>query len=113
MRNLQGTLPPVPPAQVGIVAKAGGGQATATQLTAAFNTVATVATAADSVVLPAAVQGLEISVQNDGANSMQVFGLGTDTINGAAAATGVAQAATKLGFYVCHADGKWLRLLSA
>ena len=52
-------------------------------------------------------------MQNDGAASMQVFANGTDTINGTAGGTGVAHANGKLALYVCHADGKWLRLLSA
>ena len=38
--------------------------------------------------------GLRVLVRNSAANSMQVFGAGTDTINAVATATGVAQAAT-------------------
>jgi hypothetical protein len=113
-RTSQGTLPPVANSTVGVVALAGGGRSAATPLlSGGFNTVATVATATDSVVLPPAVQGMEIFVQNDGVAAMQVFANGADTINGTAGATGVAHAAGKLAIYVCHADGKWLRLLSA
>ncbi len=76
----------------GLTALAGGAKAGATPLTGMFNQVATVATAADSVLLPAAVDGRDITVRNDGANACQVFAP-TETINGVATATGVAQAA--------------------
>jgi hypothetical protein len=47
---------------------------------------------------------------------MQVYGSGTDTINGVVTATGVAQAAGKTGIYVATTTGAaaaWFRLLSA
>jgi hypothetical protein len=47
---------------------------------------------------------------------MQVFGSGTDTINGVATATGVAQAAGVAALYLCTAVGavnKWNRFLQA
>ncbi len=64
-----------------LVAKASGNQGNATPLTAEVNRVITVGTAADSVALPASVVGLTIFVINHGANSMQVFGAGTDTVD--------------------------------
>src|SRR5688500_231683 len=79
----------------GITAFAGGGQTSATQLTSAVNRLSTVATNADSVKLPpvsAADVGIEVEVINDGAATVQVFGSGTDTIDGVATATGVALA---------------------
>lgn len=102
----------------GLTAHAGGGQASATALTGAINVVATVGTAADSVKLPApTLVGQEVVVINNAAvNSMQVFGSGTDTINGAATGTGVAQAAGKTATYVAVTIGtaaQWFRLLSA
>jgi hypothetical protein len=98
----------------GIVAHAGGGQASATLLTASVNRVATVGTAADSVKLPVSVAGMVVQLVNDdAANSMQVFGSGTDTINDVATATGVAQAAGKAATYSCPVAGKWYRNLSA
>lgn len=102
----------------GLVAHAGGGQANALVLTGQFNSVDTVATAADSVKLPApSFPGQEIQVLNNAAlNSMQVFGSGTDTINGVATGTGVAQAAGTLAIYKAMTTGtaaKWFRLLSA
>ena len=106
-----------------LTAFAGGGQANATLLPNGSNVVATVATAADSVKLPLSAPGAMITVVNTSANSMQVFGSGTDTINDVATATGVAQAAGKIAIYVCTTGGKiapdtpvagkWYRNLSA
>lgn len=99
-----------------ITAFAGGGQANATQLSATNNNIATVATAADSIKLPLAKPGLVLRIRNSGANSMQVFGSGTDTINGVATATGVAQAAGTSAEYFCikaAPAGTWFRNLSA
>lgn len=100
-----------------IAAHAGGGQTSATALTTTINVVSDVASAADSVKLPLAAAGAKVYVVNAHAsNSMQVFGDGTDTINGVATATGVAQAAGKSATYVCVKSapaGKWFRVLSA
>lgn len=102
----------------GLTAHAGGGQASALLLTAQFNRIDTVGTAADSVKLPAPTYvGQEVEVMNNAAaNSMQVFGSGTDTINGAATGTGVAQAAGKFATYKATSIGTaaaWVQLLSA
>lgn len=96
-----------------ITAFAGGGQGDAYQLASQFNEVATVATIADSVKLPASVAGMSVFIVNNAANSMQVFGAGTDTINGVATATGVAQAGGKSAIYFCPEAGTWFRVLSA
>lgn len=90
-----------------IVAKAGGGQATARQLTCEFNRVITVATTADSVKLPVSVPGMDVMIINDGANSLQAFGFGTDTIDGVATGTGVPLAAASRCNYMCVTAGKW------
>lgn len=90
---------------LGLVARAGGGQALATQMDYGLNTVTTVATAADSVKLPPAVAGASVFVRNNAANAMQVFGSGIDTINGVATATGVSQAATSGVWYVAQSTG--------
>lgn len=100
----------------GLTAAAGGTQAAALALSAtkSVHRVSTVATAADSVKLPAATAGQVHFVMNSAAaNSMQVFGSGTDTINDVATATGVAQAAGKGALYVCVSAGKWYRALGA
>ena len=91
----------------GITAFAGGGQASAVALTAMVNRVSTVATSGDSVRLPASAPGLEITVINRGANPMQVFGAGTDTINGIATATGISQGVATAATYVCSVTGNW------
>lgn len=101
----------------GLTAHAGGGQASATPLTGQYNSVDTVATGADSVALPLPTEvGQLIVVVNNTAASMQVFGSGTDTINGVATATGVAHAAGKTAVYIAASKGtaaNWFRLLSA
>lgn len=97
----------------GLTALAGGAKSGATALTAGINRVSTVATIADSVLLPASVAGMVVHVVNGAANAMQVFGAGTDTINDVATATGVSQAGNKSATYVCPVAGKWYRILSA
>lgn len=111
--------------QSGIIATAGGGQTNAFQLSFYVNEISTVATAADSVMLPPATNGSLVWVINHGANSVQVFGqpVGptgvSDTIAAnnsstqAAGGTGVAQAATKAALYVCFQPGLWKQFLSA
>lgn len=91
----------------GITAFAGGGQASATQLTSEINRVTVVATAGDSVKLPAAAAGLTIYLANRAANPMQVYGAGTDVINGVATATGVSQMPSSEVIYTCTVAGQW------
>lgn len=91
----------------GITAHAGGGQGSATALTAGINRVTTVATAADSVALPAATAGLFVAIVNDAANALQAFGAGTDTINDVATATGVPVAGKTMAVFFCPVAGKW------
>lgn len=78
------------PVQAGLTAFAGGGQAKATQLNYGTNEVTTVATAADSVKLPALVPGVGVRVINAGSKAAQVFLGAAGTINGVdGVATGV------------------------
>jgi hypothetical protein len=91
----------------GIVAHSGGGQAAATPLTARINHVGTVAAAGDSVALMPAKAGLMQTVIVQAANAPQVFGTGADTVNGAAAATGISQAAGTTVTYHCPQAGLW------
>lgn len=93
----------------GITARAGGGQANSTPLPTMLNRVTTVATAGDSVSLPASTPGLVILLCNAGVNSVQVFGAAgaTDTINGIAYATGVSQMPNSEVVYACHVAGVW------
>lgn len=71
----------------GIVAKAGGGASGATLLTSAINRITTVASSGDSVLLPVAIAGAQITIINAGANSLAVFANGADTIDGGASIT--------------------------
>jgi hypothetical protein len=98
-----------------LTAHAGGTQAAGLALdaTKAIHRVSVCATNADSVVLPAAAVGAVHVVINSGAASLQVFGAATETIDGVASATGVAQAAGKHAIYICVSAGKWYRILSA
>ena len=97
-----------------IVALAGGGQPGATPLPALLNRIATVATAADSCLLPPAVPGLCISVFNDAAaNSANVFpGVGGQT-NALAVNAAFALAAGKNVMFCCVVINKWHAILSA
>ena len=90
-----------------ITAFAGGGQAGATAIASEIARVTTVATAGDSVKLPAAAPGLTIMVIHHGAKPMQVCGAGTDQIDDQAAATGVSQMVNSVCIYVCTTTGKW------
>lgn len=100
-----------------ITAHAGGTQAAALALstTASFHDVTTVGTAADSVKLPLATGSGNIHwVKNSAAaNSLQLFGSGTDTIDGVATATGVAIAAGKGRLLIDDGAGTWESLLGA
>lgn len=99
----------------GIVAKAGGGAANATKVSAAINRITTAATAGDSVALPAAGGGRQMSVYNGGAAAVQVFaavGSG-DTINAVAGTTGVSLPAGKAASFSSPAKGVWFWVLSA
>ena len=91
----------------GITAHPGGGQASATTLTAQVDQITTVATAADSVALPTAVDGLCITVINGATNSLQVYGVFPATINGLATGTGVAVAGGKIGRYCAISTSAW------
>lgn len=92
----------------GITAKAGGGQAAGTVLTAANNFISVCATAADSVVLPSdAPVGAPVYVRNGGAASAQVFAVTPGTVNGVATGTGVSLAAGASATYRQSVLGTW------
>lgn len=97
-----------------LTAFAGGGQANATALPAQVNRVTTVATAADSVVLPTAVAGQEITVINAAAaNAMNVFPLSGQSINALSANAAFSVAANKVCVFTCAVNGIWNTNLSA
>jgi hypothetical protein len=96
-----------------LTALAGGGQTGATALTASFNRVTTVATAGDSVLLPAAKPGMQVTVKNTSANSMNVFPATGDAINALSANAAYAVATVKTATFFCAVTGTWDSLLSA
>src|SRR2546423_14651994 len=100
-----------------ITAHAGGGQGSATALPSAINRVTTVATAADSVVLPAAtaaIAGMTVTVINSAAsNSLTAYPASGDAINILSANTGLAIAAGKTAEFICTGAGHWHAILSA
>lgn len=105
---------PLSSAANAITAFAGGGQQSATPLTAVINRVTTVATAADSVTLPLAVAGMSLQISNAaGANSMNVFPNTGDAINALAANAAFAVAAGKTVEFFSAVAGIWHTILSA
>lgn len=90
-----------------LTAHSGGTQAAALALTASYNRLTTVAALGDSVRLPASAAGLAVTIDNQGAFPAQVFGAGTDTINGIATATGISQGVGIIATYYCTAAGNW------
>jgi hypothetical protein len=97
-----------------VTALAGGGQTGATLLTSAINRVTTVATAADSVMLPIARAGNQLTVINAAAaNAMAVFPSTGDTINALSANASLSVAANKVITFTCPVDGKWYSNLTA
>lgn len=98
-----------------VTARAGGTRPPATPLVNAVNLIAVCATTGDSVMLPPATGGQVMWIANAGAASAQIFAAtGTsDTINGVAAATGVALAAGKSDTVFSPLPGAWFTVLSA
>lgn len=112
IQNLGATYEQIPQYQLessqdNITATAGGGKANAYQLTAMMSRVTVVATSGDSVMLPPSAPGLEVMVINKGANPLQVYGAGTDTINDVATGTGVSQMQNSVVIYSAASAGTW------
>lgn len=98
-----------------VTAHAGGTRALAVPLNGACSLIAVCATSADSVSVPPAMGGQVMWVANGGAASAQIFAAnGTaDTINGVAAATGIALGAGKSITLFSPLQGAWFGVLSA
>ena len=101
-------------ATVAITAGTTRTQAGATALTTEINRVDTSTAPSagtvlgDGVMLPATgAFARDILVINNTANPIQVYGAGTDTINGVAATTGVTQSQNSVGMYVSASSGTW------
>jgi len=101
--------------QAGITARAGGGQATAVLVTAMQAQVSVCATGGDSIRLPPAQPGMEITIVNNGAASCNCFASsqaqggasGGDSMNGTQNAS-AAIAATSVVIFYCFANGLWV-----
>lgn len=97
-----------------IVAFAGGGQGSATQLTKQISRVVTVGSAGDSVKLPAALAGNQMVVINAAAaNAMDVFPASGEYINALAVDLAISVAANKTIAFYCAVDGIWNSILTA
>ncbi len=100
-----------------ITAHVGGGQGSAFALSAtkSIHNITVVGSANDSVALPLATgSGTVHWVKNSAAaNSAQLFGSGTDTIDGVTSSTGVAVAAGKSRICLDFSSGLWLSILGA
>ena|SRR6266850_8349571 len=90
----------------GITATPAATQANAVLITTPLFRVTTSA-AGSGVLLPPAVRGMEVTLANDGVNTIQVFASGTDTINAVAGSTGVTQIATNVTIYIAFSNGLW------
>lgn len=102
-------------AEDGITAHAGGTQAAGYVLNNSINRVATVGSAGDSVVLPPAIQGSILILDNASGTSMNVFGaVGSgNTINGTAGTTAFAVAGAKSVTFKCLTKGAWVTSTAA
>jgi len=111
----------------GITAGVTATLALATQLTATFNSVDTSTNSGtDGVILPPALPGMEIEIDNNTANTIYVWGVGANQNNGGAAdliiasgsygngnaAAHVALASTKASSYQCFTAGIWKQMIS-
>lgn len=97
-----------------LTAHVGGGQGSALQLAKGINRVTTVASAADSVKLPAAVAGMHVIVINAAAsNAMDVFPATGEVINALSANTAISVVANKTIAFWCAVTGTWNSILTA
>lgn len=93
--------------QTGITANSGGGQGSAVALTGDMCYVTVCAAAGDSVLLPAAVAGLKIEVNNTGAASANVFPRTGETIAGGSANAAYAVGVGQTQVFSCNTAGAW------
>lgn len=79
-------------------------------LTARFNHVSTVANANDVVTLPAAAPGIEVIVQNSGANALQVFPASGDDIDDGSTDASTTVAVNALAHFFAVDAVSWYKL---
>lgn len=94
--------------ETGITAHAGGGQGSAYALTKKCSYVTVVASANDSLVMPAAKVGMEMFVGNAGANTLYLYPAVGEQILGRAVNANTTVATTKGIMMVCIVDGIWM-----
>lgn len=95
-----------------ITAHAGGGQPNATGLAIGINVVTTVATTADSVVLPDDVLGNTVIVHNVGANACNIFPFLGDYINSLAINTAISLPAGSRAIFIGTQTLKWASFIN-
>lgn len=96
------------PAVNGITAFSGGGQGSATAITAMINRITTSAAAGDSVKLPAATAGLFLVISNSGAAYANVFPASGDAIDALAINTAVSLPVGGRLTFTCSIAGTWV-----
>ena len=84
----------------------GGGQGSATALTTDINQISTSAAPGDSVALPTAVAGYQVTIVNNGANAVDVFPASSDDL-GAGANTAASLAAAANITYTSFNGTNW------
>jgi hypothetical protein len=99
---------PIYSTQSGITASTTHSPAGGVPTTASRAQISVCANTGDAVTLPAAKAGMEITLVNNGAQTAQVYGTGTDTINTVAGATGVPQLSLAVTIYYCFVTGAWV-----
>lgn len=103
------STPPTTSVADALTAHAGGGQGSGLALTKSINRVTTAATAGDSVVLPAALAGKSITVENSAAaNPIDIFPATGDAINTLAVNTAVRINANYMVEFKCSVAGTWV-----
>jgi len=90
-----------------LTAFAGGGQASATQISTSLARFTTVATSGDSAKLPVAAPGLVVTVINAGAQPMNVFPSTGDAIDGLAANAALQLPVKSVFVFVSTVVGFW------
>lgn len=95
--------------QTGITATPSGTQGNSVKITAMAAFVSTAATTGDSVTLPPAAPGMELSiiVQNVTATTISVFPASGETINTGSANASVTAAKNAVTMFYCGVAGAW------
>jgi hypothetical protein len=92
----------------GLTASATQTQVAGTPITTMFAVFSTVGVAGNAATLPASVQGMVISVANNGANAMSVFPALGDKINSLATNAAFSVTNATITIFYCSVAGQWL-----